>query len=129
MDGRRAQKVIDMLRKPEFDSEQVDPDINKRMNKAIDDGGIKCFNMLESNLDEYQDLNFGTREMEDIMREIMEDPIKGNHAPAGRTYRYTSRRVQVKKNGRRMAEGMGELCTYQYILVCTCTYWYVLYCT
>ncbi len=42
-------------------------------NKAIEDGGIKCFNMLESNLDGCQDMNFGTREMEDIVREIMED--------------------------------------------------------
>ncbi len=64
-----------MLCKPEFDSEQVDPNIHRRMNKAIEDGGIKCFNMRESNLDGYQDLNFGTREMEDIEREIMEDPI------------------------------------------------------
>ncbi len=83
------QKVIDMLRKPEFDSEKVDPDLHKRMNKTIEDGGIKCFNIRVSNLDGYQDLNFGTGEMENIVREIMEDPIKGNHAPAGRTCRCT----------------------------------------
>ena len=45
------------------------------MNKAIEDGRIKCFNMRWSNLDGGQDLNFWTREMEDIVREIMEDPI------------------------------------------------------
>jgi hypothetical protein len=79
MDGRRTQKVIDMLLRPEFDSAQVDPDLHKRMNKAIEDGSIKCFNMLESNLDGDQDLNFWTHEIEDLVREIMEDPIfKGN---------------------------------------------------
>ena len=68
-----------MLRRPEFDSQEVDPDLHKRMNKAIEDGRIKCFNMLESNLDGYQDLNLWIREVEDIEREIMEDPIfKGN---------------------------------------------------
>ena len=68
-----------MLWRPEFDSQEVDPDLHKRMNKEIDDGRIKIFNMRESNLDGDQDLNFWTREMEDIVREIMEDPIfKGN---------------------------------------------------
>ncbi len=43
------------------------------MNKAIEDGRIKCFNMRESNLDWDQDLNFWTREIEDLVREIMED--------------------------------------------------------
>ncbi len=87
--AEELQKVFDMLHKPEFDSEQVDPDLHKRMNKAIEDGGIKCFNMLESNLDVYQDLNYGTREMEDNLCEIMEDPIKGNHGPAGSTCQCT----------------------------------------
>ena len=73
MDGRRAQKVIDMLPMPEFDSEEVNSDLHKRMNKAIEDGRIKFFNMLESNLNGDQDLSFWTREMVDIVREIMED--------------------------------------------------------
>ena len=68
-----------MYLRPEFDSQEVDPDLHKRMNKAIEDGRIKSFNMLESNLDGDQDLNFWTREMEDIVCEIMGDPIfKGN---------------------------------------------------
>ncbi len=73
-----------MLRRPEFDSQEVDPDLHKRMNKAVEDGRIKCFNMRESiytqsNLDGDQDLNLWIREVEDIAREIMEDPIfKGN---------------------------------------------------
>ena len=79
MDGRRAQKVIDMLPMPEFDSEEVNPDLHKRMNKAVEDGRIKCFNMRESNLDGDQDFNLWIREVEDIAREIMEDPVfKGN---------------------------------------------------
>jgi hypothetical protein len=77
--AEELKKVIDMLRRPEFDYAQVDPDLHKRMNKAIEDGSIKCFNMRESNLDVDQDLNFWTREIEDLVREIMEDPIlKGN---------------------------------------------------
>ena len=64
---------------PEFDFQEVDHDLHKRMNKAIEDGRIKSFNMWESNLDGDQDLNFWTRVMEDIVREIMEDPMfKGN---------------------------------------------------
>ncbi len=77
----KLKKVIDMLCRPEFDAGQIDPDLHKRMNKAIEDGHIKFFNIRESNLDEDQDLNFWTREMEDVVLEIMEDPasvFKGN---------------------------------------------------
>ncbi len=77
--AEELKKVIDMLHRPEFDSSQVDPDLHKRMNKAIEDGSIKCFNMRESNLDGDQDFNFWTREIEDLVHEIMEDPVfKGN---------------------------------------------------
>jgi hypothetical protein len=46
-------KVIAMLRlhKPEFDSKNIDPDLHKRMDKAVHDGSIKCFKMRESNAD------------------------------------------------------------------------------
>ncbi len=89
----------------------------------------KCFNMRESNLDGYQDLNFGTREMEDIVHEIMEDPIKGNHAPAGCTCQCTSRRVQVQKNGRSHGRVMYIPVHIFYLPVHTRMYWYVLVCT
>ncbi len=42
--AEELQKVIDMLRRPKFDSAQTDPDLHKRVNKAIEDGRIKCFN-------------------------------------------------------------------------------------
>ena len=72
-------KVIAMLRNPEFDSKDVDPDLHKRLEKAVHDGRIKCFNMQEGQADGDQDLNFWTRELEDVVREIMEDPVfKGN---------------------------------------------------
>ena len=72
-------KVIAMLRNPEFDSKDVDPDLHKRLEKAVHDGRIKCFNMREGPADGDQDLNFWTRELEDVVREIMEDPVfKGN---------------------------------------------------
>ena len=68
-----------MLRNPEFDAKDVDPDLHKRMNKAVEDGRIKSFNMREGSADGDQDLNLWLRELEDVVREIMEDPIfKGN---------------------------------------------------
>ena len=68
-----------MLRNPEFDSKEVDPDLHKRMQKAVEDGRIKCFDLREGPADGDQDLNMWTRELEDVVREIMEDPVfKGN---------------------------------------------------
>jgi hypothetical protein len=72
-------KVIAMLQDPEFDSEELDPDLHRRMQKAVADGRIKCFNLREGPADGDQDLNLWTRELEDVIREIMEDPVfKGN---------------------------------------------------
>ena len=72
-------KVIAMLCRPVFDAKDVDPDLHRRMDKAIQDGSIKCFNMREGPADGDQDLNFWTRELDDVVREIMEDPVfKGN---------------------------------------------------
>ncbi len=49
------------------------------MAKAVDDGRIKCFNLLEGPADGDQDLNLWIREVEDLVREIMEDPtFRGN---------------------------------------------------
>jgi hypothetical protein len=68
-----------MFRHPDFDAKDVDPDLHRRMDKAVQDGRIKCFNMREGPADGDQDLNFWAREMDDVVREIMEDPIfKGN---------------------------------------------------
>jgi hypothetical protein len=72
-------KTIEMLRRPEFDSKELDPDLHKRMQKAVQDGRIKCFNLREGPADGDQDLHLWTREFEDVVREIMEDPVfKGN---------------------------------------------------
>ena len=72
-------KVIAMLQNPEFDSKDIDPDLHKRMDKAVQDGRIKCFNMRESDADGDQDLHLWARELEDVVREILEDPVfKGN---------------------------------------------------
>ena len=68
-----------MLQNPEFDTKDIDPDLHQRMAKAVDDGRIKCFNLREGAADGDQDLNLWIREVEDVVREIMEDPIfKGN---------------------------------------------------
>jgi hypothetical protein len=75
----QLKKVIAMVRDPAFDSEEIDPDLHRRMEKAVEDGRIKCFNMREGPADGDQDLNCWMRELEDVVREIMEDPIfKGN---------------------------------------------------
>jgi hypothetical protein len=75
----QLKKVIAMLQDPAFNSKDIDPDLHKRMDKAVQDGSIKCFNMRESEADGDQDLHLWAREMEDVVREIMEDPVfKGN---------------------------------------------------
>ena len=90
--------VIAMLRNPEFDSKEVDPDLHKRMQKAVGDGRIKCFNLREGPADGDQDLNMWTRELEDVDREIMEDPVfKGNQN--------FSFEMDVDKNGKRLFGG------------------------
>ncbi len=68
-----------MLRNPEFNTRDVDPDLHRIMNKTVQDGRIRCFNMREGPAGGDQDLNFWTRELEDLVLEIMEVPIfKGN---------------------------------------------------
>ena len=67
--------TIPMLRRPEFDSNELDPDLHKRMQQAVEDGRIKCFNLLEGPADGDQDLNLWTRELEDVVREIVEDHV------------------------------------------------------
>ena len=68
-----------MLQRPDFDSKDIDPTLHQRMAKAVDDGRIKCFDLREGPADGDQDLNLWIRELEDVVRELMEDPIfKGN---------------------------------------------------
>ncbi len=68
-----------MLQDPDFDSKDIDPNLHERMAKAVDDGRIKCFNLRGGPADGDQDLNFCSREMEDVVLDLMEDPIfKGN---------------------------------------------------
>jgi hypothetical protein len=54
-------KVIAMLRNPEFDAKDVDPDFHKRMNKAVEDGRIMSFNMRKGPDDGDPDLNLWLR--------------------------------------------------------------------
>ena len=68
-----------MLQNPGFDSKDIDPNLHQQIAKAVDDGRIKCFNLREGAADGDQDLNLWIREVEDVCREIMEDPLfKGN---------------------------------------------------
>ncbi len=70
--------VIEMLRNMEFDAKDVDLDLHKWMNEAVENSRIKSFqgNMGECPDDGDQDINLWLRE--DLVHEIMEDPIKGN---------------------------------------------------
>ena len=78
-----------LLNIPEFDSKEVDPDLHTRMDKAADDGLIKCFDMRDGPADLSMRLLISAcgparwrmlwRMMEDVVREIVEDPApKGN---------------------------------------------------
>ena len=57
-----------MLCNPEFDSKEVDPNLHERLEKAVKDGRIKCFNMREGTADGNQDLNFWLRELETALK-------------------------------------------------------------
>ncbi len=68
-----------MLRDPNFNSNELDRDLHKRMQQAVEDGRIKCFDLREGPADGDQDLKAWMRDLEDVIREIMEDPVfKGN---------------------------------------------------
>ena len=130
--AEELKKVIAMLRNPEFDSKDLDPDLHKRMEKAVEDGRIRCFNMREGPADGDQDLNFWIREIEDVVREIMEDPVfKGNQ-----NYKFE---MDLDEAGNRLFGGeanagvafqIGQLRyilgLWWYTIVCTRMYYYVL---
>ena len=71
-----AQEDIDMLRRPEFDSKELDPDLHKRMQQAVQDGRIKCFNLQEGPAEGDQDLDLWTRELEDVVRSCLQGQPK-----------------------------------------------------
>jgi hypothetical protein len=62
--AEQLKKLIAMLSDPEFDSKDLDPDLHKRMEKAVEDVLIRCFNMREGTADGNQDLNFWLHELE-----------------------------------------------------------------
>ena len=117
-----------MIQRPDFDSKEVDSDLHKRMARAVDDGRIKCINMREGPADGDQDLNLWLRELEDVVREIMADPIfKGNQ-----NFHFE---MDIDELGKRLFGGeanagvsfqIGQLryipCNEQYILVHTSMY-------
>ncbi len=59
------------LSDPEFDSKAVDPDLHKRMEKAVEDVLIRCFNMREGTADGNQGLNFWLRELETALKKAL----------------------------------------------------------
>ena len=71
-----------MLRRPEFNSKELDPDLHKRMQviiimqQAVQDGRIKCFNLQEGPAEGDQDLDLWTRELEDVVRSCLQGQPK-----------------------------------------------------
>jgi hypothetical protein len=63
-------KVIAILLSPEFDSQDIDPDLHEVIAKAVDDGCIRCFNLLVGPAYGYQVLNLWIRELEDVVLEL-----------------------------------------------------------
>jgi hypothetical protein len=115
----------------EFDSNKVDPDLHKQREKAVLDGSIKCFIMLEGlrPADGDQDLNLWASEMEDVVLEIF---------PQGQLHQWYVQLPQVDVHLSIPGIYLHELSMYQYILVqnsgimicsqmfhiCTCMYQY-----
>ena len=66
MEGRAAEKTN--LSDPKFNSKAVDPDLHKRMEKAVENVLIGCFNMREGTADGNQDLNFWLGELETALK-------------------------------------------------------------
>ena len=74
-------EVIAMLKWPEFKPEphEIDDDLHQRIANAVHNKYIKQFNMRESSRDGDQDLTMFMREVEDVVREIMEDSRFNGH--------------------------------------------------
>ena len=104
-----------MLRDPNFNFNELDPDLHKRMQQAVEDGRIKCFDLRKGPADGDQDLKAWMLDLEDVIREIMEDPVfKGNQN--------FSFEMDVDAAGKRLFGGeanAGVACTYLHILCCT----------
>ena len=78
--------------------------------KAVQDGCIKCFNMRKGPADGVQDLSFWTREVDDVVREIMEDPIfKGNQKYSFQLDLDEARQVSGCMEARQMQEWPSRL--------------------
>ncbi len=67
----KLKKVINMLRDPKFNSKELDPDLHKRMQQAVEDGRIKCFDLREGSADGEQDLKAWMRELKDVVTNLL----------------------------------------------------------
>ena len=66
-------KVITMLKRPEFKPSEIDDYLHRLIAGAVHSRYIKKLNMWESYRDGDQDLTMFMQEVEDVVREIMED--------------------------------------------------------
>jgi hypothetical protein len=62
-----------MLKRPEFKPSEIDDYLHRLIAGAVHSRYIKKLNMRESNRDGDQDLTMFMQEVEDVVREIMED--------------------------------------------------------
>jgi hypothetical protein len=91
-------EVIAMLKRPEFKPLEIDDDLHQRIAGAVHSRYIKKFDMRESSRDGDQDLTMFMREVEDVVREIMEDPRFKGH----QHYRFEA---ELDENGERLFGG------------------------
>ena len=73
--------VIAISKRPDFDPENIDTDLHKRVADAIMDGFVKRFDMSVNSRGEDQDLSMWMRDVEGGVREIMRDErFKGHQS-------------------------------------------------
>jgi hypothetical protein len=114
-----------MLQHPDFDSKSIDPNLNERMAKAVDEGRIKRFNRADGD----QDLNFWSREtwMEDVVWELMEDPIMIFKCNQNSHFEMDLDELGQRLFGGEANAGVSfQIGRLRYIPVHTGTYWYIL---
>ena len=65
--------MIALLKRADFDPTDIDTDLHKRVEDAIQDGFIRRFDMRVNSRDGDQDLSMWMRDVEEVVREIMRD--------------------------------------------------------
>ncbi len=71
--------TIKLIQSTDFQIEDVNVDLHKRVAAAIARGRFTSHSMRESDLDGDQDLTFWIRSLEEVLREVLGDEIMAGH--------------------------------------------------